>query len=323
MIRQAMARGSGEQAPAASDAHAPKAQSRFFGRWTSGILITIIAIFATCALLWHAIGLRPYVAAFGAGLATFLSPMPGLLSPEARGKWLVAIIVSPLVGLGTWYATHELEEERSNLKSQETSLEMRLAQNNSAFVSIIAGLPPETRDKVFLGAAKRFYDLFDRKQYSSVLDLANMILAVEGDNGHGLYFAGEAYRVTRDRADMRGAFQHYLAGANHDPDAKDGDAATCSLRPHGYCGERTAWVGHLMANDYFYEAQSQQGTMKVDSLQTALSYERGSLSVRSAEFFHIQWSHSSCELIQEIERELKVLGEDAKDASALLAEHCG
>ena len=299
------------------------------GRWAGTILILFIAVLAACALLWHTIGLHAYVAAFGAAIATFLSPLPGLLSPEARGKWLVAIIVSPLVGLATWYATHDLEESQANLLEERSKLALdkanltgRLQQDNVAVAAVLTDLAPTTRKETFVVIARKLHDLFGRKQFSSVIDIADAMLAADPDNGHGLYFAGEAYRVTGDRTDMRGAFQHYFAAADHDPDARTGDAAACSARPRGFCAERSAWIGHLMANDYFAEAKGEDGSMKIDDLRNAIVYERKSFSFRSAEFLHDQWAHSSCELLEELARQLEALGESAEGARDLLDSQC-
>lgn len=118
---------------------------------------------------------------------------------------------------------------------------------------------------VIKSSAQTMRDRLRLQDFDCIYGLAGVLLQDDQDNGHGLYFSGEVWRVkakqdpsradfSRDR--MREHFFRYLAT---EPgialSERDGDAAACYLREKGYCAERTAWINHLMAIDYYQQGQ--------------------------------------------------------------------
>jgi hypothetical protein len=107
---------------------------------------------------------------------------------------------------------------------------------------------------------------FSLREFECVSNLATVLLDQDQDNGHGLYFEGETWRAKAaadstqssfSRERMREYFLRYIANERGLPlDERGGDSKACYEREKGYCAERTAWISHLLAADYFQWAES-------------------------------------------------------------------
>jgi hypothetical protein len=73
---------------------------------------------------------------------------------------------------------------------------------------------------------------------------------------------------------MREHFFRYLGNLSGlAPSERDGDSNACYQREKGYCGERTAWINHLMAVDYYQQAQETSDVgVKLERLQRASQF---------------------------------------------------
>ncbi|MFL6261969.1 MAG: hypothetical protein ACJ76Y_19905 [Thermoanaerobaculia bacterium] len=122
-----------------------------------------------------------------------------------------------------------------------------------------------------------------------VASTATILLQTDHDSGHGLYFSGEVWRVkgkqdptrsdfSRDR--MREHFFRYLeAEPNLPANERDGKSVACYLREKGYCAERTAWISHLMAIDYYQQAEDAgDNKIKMQRLQRASEFLKKDLA---------------------------------------------
>jgi hypothetical protein len=131
--------------------------------------------------------------------------------------------------------------------------------------------------------ARMMREKFRLQQFDCVADLAAVLLENDEDNGHGLYFAGEVWRVKaaqdskhsalcRDR--MREHFFRYFASLRGlAANECDGDGTKCYEREKGYCAGRTAWISHLMAIDFYQQArETQDVSTKLDRLQSASQF---------------------------------------------------
>jgi hypothetical protein len=271
------------------------------------VLVFVLLIVAVCMSLWGFQFLRPLLAGFGAGIAAFLAPLPGLMTPESRGKWLVAIGLACLIGLGTWYSSDAIERERDHLE-----------RKTAIFESAIRALQTEGTQKLVLVEARDMRDLFNQRQFEPVFDRVDLLRAIDHENGHALYFRGELYRVLRQRTDMRGAFREYLQLADHYPEALVGDARQCYLRPTGYCAERTEWISHLLAQDFLNEGRTCPRDRAAGVLGTAFYYEGEVLKMRPQGFDPTESIESSCQLLHGIVRELSRLGQRTADVEVAL-----
>ena len=167
---------------------------------------------------------------------------------------------------------------------------------------------------VIMSSARIMRDKFRLQDFDCVSGLAVVLLQDDQDNGHGLYFSGEVWRVKAkqepSRADfsrerMREHFFRYLAVEPGLPlRERDGDAAACYRREKGYCAERTAWISHLMAIDFYQQGQDATDTeIKRERFQRSLAFVKKDL-----QFGGFDQILPSAALKSKIQEELRLLG---------------
>jgi hypothetical protein len=202
-----------------------------------------------------------------------------------------------------------------------------------AFVDSANGLAQDERDDLILKLAQILKTQTGQKHFEHVEDLSGFVLKIAPDNGHGLYFSGEMCRIrsfsestsrsARDREQMRGQFDRYLSVERTlRSDERNGTGDNCYKRPGGFCAERTAWVNHLMANDFFDQASKSTDRQRATSaLKSTCSYLKASLNIITQlgnqdkfppEGFHQYTSlRSTQDLHDKLQRELAIRGEQA------------
>lgn len=251
----------------------------------------VVAVALVCVWLWRNEGLRPTLAAIGAFAASVAGPLPALLTPEVRGKWLFAVAIAILITAGTWLGANGLQEQLNAQDRQIDLLTDRLNRQVEFLSTVGRELPAGEQAPMFLLAGQRMRQMYRTRaetglagdrQFYSILDDARAIVGLDPDNGHGLYYAGEAYRHFHDWSNMRDMFVKYLDAAKQHAEANIGAAALCYQRPEGFCGERTAYIDFLMALDFVREANERKGPDARDALDTALSYDERSLEITAA-----------------------------------------
>lgn len=113
------------------------------------------------------------------------------------------------------------------------------------------------------------------------------------DNGHALYYEGEIRRwvYKNDRLSeefMRShmSYRRYLQISDTlKPEERDGTAEACYNRSRGYCAERTAWIFHQMANDFYrLGLKETQLRDKREYYQQALKHAKNCLEIREQGF---------------------------------------
>jgi hypothetical protein len=258
--------------------------------------------------------------ASGGGLAAFLGPIPGILDPKMRDKWLITIRVAAFIALGTWFATSDLQGKLEELEAKRDVLQQTLNADTSAFETVVRTLPRGDQDDVLKLMADRFLNLWRTRQYIALDSLSHCVVGASPMNEHALYFSGEAFRELGRRGEMLGAFNNYLYQADHDKDeAYQGDRNVCYTRSSGYCAERTASINHLMANDAYAEVQRGSGASKIGELQETLKSIRYTLDVRPCGFNADLTTKSSGVLLAETQKQLADLGQPSDEAAVLLS----
>lgn len=89
---------------------------------------------------------------------------------------------------------------------------------------------------------------FEEKDFGEVASIYNFLFEVDPNDGSALYYKGEVKRLLRKRYLMRENFHLYLTHAPAPNVIQPG------LRGLAYFDERTAWIHHLLANDFLCEA---------------------------------------------------------------------
>jgi hypothetical protein len=209
-----------------------------------------------------------------------MAAKPSTKSEGPIGKIVVAVVIALLVG-GTypWWWTVLFPKATPVPPSLECSSEVLRGQ------LLRAG---SDKTAVIKSTARVMRDRFSLLEFGCVAGLASVLLQDDQDNGHGLYFSGETWRVkakqeparsdfSRDR--MREFFFRYLASASGLAlSERDGVGADCYQREKGYCAERTAWINHLMAIDYYQQGHdASDKEIKLQLLRRASEFVKDDL----------------------------------------------
>lgn len=131
----------------------------------------------------------------------------------------------------------------------------------------------------------------------------DVILKLDPRNGTGLYYAGEVKRVRykslftpkscviperlaskpESLETYENEFKRYLDIEKAIPDRERSgnySAESCYERPSGYCPQRTAWVHHLLANDFYEEAKLIVNSKdRADKLRRALEHAKAAADI--------------------------------------------
>jgi hypothetical protein len=275
-----------------------------------GVPAVLMLLIGVCFWLWHIEWLRPWLAGIGAALVAILGPIPGLLSPETRLKWLALVVVAALIGGGTWYISKYMEDQEQEAQYREHFSESLLNQ-----------IPPIMKNELCRGVARQLQHLVKTRDYQGAKQQSTILRALSPSNGHALYFAGEADRGLRDYGDMLSALKNYLYYADkNQAEAYEGSADDCYDRASGYCAERTAWIEHLLANYFYVRAQSQKGSEKAVTLEEVVAHELYVARRREVGFHADSTTRDTTDLLRQAAEQMKALGLGSNQALSIAAQ---
>jgi hypothetical protein len=183
-------------------------------------------------------------------------------------KWvLLGVAVGSLFVIAGTSHTIQLNEEKHDLED-------KLAGQVGFLQQYIDSLPVEEKSKTMLAFARVLRQEYGRRQYDRIYQATELLGQIYHDNGHLAYYQGEIWRVRKNSLEMRKSFLRYLELESNQPTQdRSGDGEVCyNIRPEGFCGERTAWVCHLMAGEYYDEAHHANGIEKKTYLEQAAKY---------------------------------------------------
>jgi hypothetical protein len=268
-------------------AHPHKVQSsrlqhhlRRFWRWENIITLGILLTAVLFAVFWYAAPhLRTFLVPISAAMGTLYAALAGF-SDTARGKVVPALLAGILVGLGTWFTTLELDQERKSLQFRLTLLHSRLDLMSQAFLSYANSLSPDQRGILIRTLAEN--DLRKRTidgESGHLADISEFMLQLDPYNGHGLYFSGLAWRMKGSTEQMRDEFKKYLSvESTLSPEERTGLVGACYARANGFCGERTGTIDHLLAYDFYRLAlDSNDSSTRQNALAKTCSYLQDSI----------------------------------------------
>lgn len=134
----------------------------------------------------------------------------------------------------------------------------------------VRGLQPTVQTPILAEAVRRLKGQYtsvlitasaqepSAEQFRTIHSLIDFLLAVDPLDGHGLYYRGEAerllYRKDRNGAGYLGShasFNQYLKNLEILSQENTTREINCADDALGYCSERTAWVAHLLAQDFY------------------------------------------------------------------------
>jgi len=243
------------------------------GRRAAGHLLTEIgAYFNDAGIGWHGNAASPRIAESvqGRWIMPEESRQPlatGGPSRNLRKSILIWVVLgSLLVGVGTWYTIALIQEKRD--------LEDKIAAQVGFLQQYIDILPAEQKPKVMLVFAQVLRQEYRQRQYDRIYQATELLGRIYHDNGHLAYYQGEIWRARNNSPEMRKSFLRYLDMESNQPEPdRSGDGEVCyNLRPEGFCGERTAWICHLLAGEYYDQAIHTNGVEKKTYLEQAAKY---------------------------------------------------
>jgi hypothetical protein len=104
--------------------------------------------------------------------------------------------------------------------------------------------------------------------------LVGFLQRIDEQNGHAFYFNGEIKRRAGKRDESHQFYYRYLEQQVKLKNAhRDGGtgAEICYERPHGYCAQRSGWIHHLLANDFY-----NKGLAASDRAEKRVHFEQAS-----------------------------------------------
>jgi hypothetical protein len=232
------------------------------------LLILIVLCFgAFVIMVWLYPGAHALFVSIVLALIPFLCAVAAFTTRNRRARWLLVVFGGLVVGVGTWYSNSKLIQEKEDLANKINAHVGFLQQ----YMNL---LPPDQKPKVMLAFAKVIREEFKQRQYDRIYQVTELLLRAFHDNGLLAYYQGEIWRIRENIPEMRKAFFRYLAMESNQPEEeRSGDAEVCyNFRPEGFCGERTAWVCHLMASELYEQAVHVSGLKKKPYLEEAEKY---------------------------------------------------
>ena len=144
-------------------------------------------------------------------------------------------------------------------------------------------------------------DLSRPADFSGVERLLTALKTIDGKNGTIRYYEDELLRIqmpalfttercpkplsagVTDLSQFEHNFDVYLERAPAPAVSSEQDSDKCYDTPGGYCAQRSEWVDHLLANDYYQEALVQPAAQKGGKLQRARQHIKLAMLYRDKE----------------------------------------
>ncbi|HBA40124.1 MAG TPA: hypothetical protein DCZ05_10395 [Deltaproteobacteria bacterium] len=90
--------------------------------------------------------------------------------------------------------------------------------------------------------------------FRRVLELITTLTQIDPRNGHAFYYSGQMKRWLGRKTEAQQDFYKYLENERQQPKVmREGDisAEACYRSTAGYCRQRSGWICHLLANDFY------------------------------------------------------------------------
>jgi hypothetical protein len=272
---------------------------RFYGKASALSSVALLILGAAFFWLWQMQEWQVPISATAAGLGAVLAAGAGLVSPEEKGRWILAIAGGIFTAWVTWYANGALAYQLNAETEVAESWRNRFETSHSDFTQYVRELPPDAVAQLVGAAGTKLRTRFNAaiaikgfgpKNFQTSRDIIDFIKSFrnENDNGHVQYFLGEIERKSKDPQQGHQRFFAYLRGAEDSGTDRGALGDVPCRTADGFCRERTAWVNNLLAHDFFADAEKMQQAgqpYQATSLQ-ALRYGCASQKLFKAEGFN-------------------------------------
>ncbi len=241
-------------------------------------LLILVSVFTW---IWQIEHWRPYaITVAGPAAAVLLASAPFV---PPRYMWIPILCGGILTGWVTWFTAVDITKKGEELARKDA--ELSGARNETAkrdyrieklqgylwqFVERVRAIgTDEILTRGGAAANERFQEaLSQRLPFSdeAVRDVTDLMNRLDMNNGHALYFSGEIdwHRRKGDRGQTQ--FYTYLEEERrlgpqfrqNDQNDPSGTSVAACRNPKGYCQQRTAWIHHLLANDFYDQALKEE-----------------------------------------------------------------
>ena len=232
-------------------------------------LLLLVLVGLLFVWMWQTKDWQAYVGAAAGGFGAMLGASAGLFREGERARWILAIAGGVFTAWVTWYTVsdlgHELKEKtetadllakRLDTTKKDSAFYLKLIpQGDLAPVLTEAGWRIRTRFNAAI--AKR---PFQQNDFETTKDGLELMESLDSDNAQTYYFRGLIARAFGDPAKGRQNFYAYLNKEGRTlPSTRGGTLGPDPCKsPEGICRERTAWVFHLLASDFFTEGSNKE-----------------------------------------------------------------
>jgi hypothetical protein len=219
--------------------------------------------------MWQTKDWQAYVGAAAGGLGAILGASAGLFKEGEKARWILAIAGGVFTAWVTWYTVSDLSHDLKEKTELADILSGRLvtAKLDSAYylklvpqqdlAPVLTEVGWRTRTRFNAAIAKR---PFRQNDFETTRDGLDLLESLDDDNAQAHYFRGLIARAFGDPAKGRQQFYEYLnKEARVQPSTREGPLGPDPCKtPAGVCRERTAWVFHLLANDFRTDALNRE-----------------------------------------------------------------
>lgn len=164
---------------------------------------------------------------------------------------------------------------------------------------------------------------FGIEEFSKVLSLISALEHIDEENGNAIYYAGEVKRWTGRKEEGNQDFYHYLEVEKGLPSIyREGDesAEACYNSEKGYCRQRTGWIHHKLANDFFEKGQKEiNPNLQLSRYKSALNHAKNALEYFPGGFVGLGQGIPTEVLIINLKKEI----EETEKLSVSTAEKSG
>lgn len=100
-------------------------------------------------------------------------------------------------------------------------------------------------------------------EFRRVRDLIAALTQIDPRNGHAFYYSGQMKRWLGKKTEAQQDFYKYLENEDQKSNSvREGDisAEACYQSAAGYCRQRSGWICHLLANDFYQKGLAEGNT---------------------------------------------------------------
>lgn len=239
---------------------------QFFGTIGSVAILCLLAAAFAFFWAWQHEEWQAFVSATAGGLAALLAALTRLLKDEdTPAKWVLTIGAIAFSAAFSWYTTttltNKLAEQADIARQREARVQLLkddiveyvrpLSKEELARVLTEGGAKLRARFNVAVGRKPPFRD----RDFEASEDIIYVLQKLDRTNGHAIYISGEIERMLGGLSKGRQRFYEYLE-LEGDRTRSGEIGVTACRNAEGFCRERTAWIFHLLANDFYAYGKS-------------------------------------------------------------------